>query len=166
MKDTVWNIETLKEYFTSLIEGNKHLYQEKFIAAEKAVESALIAQKDLTNAAFASSEKAIVKAEDAQRDYNVRSNEFRGQLDDQAQTLMPRIESMGLMKSLEDKVIVTAKANADKIDILSKKLEITSDRLTIIEGKGSGMNALWGYIIGALGIIALLYSLIKQISSK
>jgi hypothetical protein len=40
--------------------------------------------KEQTRASFEASEKAIVKAENAQRDYNVRSNEFRGQLDDQA----------------------------------------------------------------------------------
>lgn len=163
MKDNSWNIETLKEHLIALIEGNDRRYQESFAGADKAVGAALAAQKELTNAAFASSEKAIVKAEDAQRDYNVRSNEFRGQLDDQAQTLMPRSETAVLIHSLEDKLYTTGKTNSDKIDELGKKLDSMSTRLTTIEGKSTGMGAMWGYILGALGGAAILYELFKAI---
>jgi hypothetical protein len=79
-------------------------YEDRFRGAEGAVAAALAAQKELTSAAFASSEKAIVKAEDAQREYNVRSNEFRGQLDDQAKTLMPRIETENRFGTMDAKV--------------------------------------------------------------
>lgn len=73
-------------------------------SADKATSAALVAQEKGTAAAFASSEKAIAKAEEAQREYNVRSNEFRGQLDDQAKMLMPRAESLTLFKSVEEKL--------------------------------------------------------------
>jgi hypothetical protein len=161
VKDNSWNIDTLKEHLIKLIESNDRRYQESFAGADKAVGAALAAQKELTNAAFASSEKAIVKAEDAQRDYNVRSNEFRGQLDDQAQTLMPRSETAVLIRSLEDKLYTTGKTNSDKIDELGKKLDAMSTRLTTIEGKNTGMGAMWGYILGALGAAAILYELFK-----
>src|ERR1017187_3928176 len=49
-----------------------------------AVDAALIAQDNLTQAAFSSAEKAIDKAEGNQTVLNAKSNEFRGQLDDQA----------------------------------------------------------------------------------
>jgi hypothetical protein len=77
---------------------------DRFKAAETAVSAALAAQKELTNASFIASEKAIGKAETAQADYNVRSNEFRGQLDDQAKTLMPRAESQVQFKSYDEKI--------------------------------------------------------------
>jgi hypothetical protein len=73
-------------------------------AAKSAVDAALIAQDKLTTAAFASAEKAITKAEDAQKEYNIRSNEFRGQLDDQAKALMPRAETIALLKAGDEKV--------------------------------------------------------------
>jgi hypothetical protein len=82
-------------------------------AQEKAVNAALAAQEKQTASSFLASEKAIVKAEDAQREYNVRSNEFRGQLDDQAKTLMPRPETMTMFKSFEDK-LSTIKIELDR----------------------------------------------------
>src|SRR4030095_3890490 len=72
---------------------------------ETAVNAALAAQDKQTTTSFQASEKAVLKAEEAQREYNVRSNEFRGQLDDQAKMLMPRSEVMALLKAMEEKVI-------------------------------------------------------------
>lgn len=51
-----------------------------------------------------SQREAILKAEKAQSEYNVRSNEFRGQLDDQAKTLMPRSEASALITNLNEKI--------------------------------------------------------------
>jgi hypothetical protein len=95
---------TIREYLVSIIEERDRLYDTRFKAAETAVSAALAAQEKSVTAAFSASEKAIVKAEDAQRDYNQRSNEFRGQLDDQAKTLMPRLEASTLFKSFEEKL--------------------------------------------------------------
>ena len=152
-----WNIETLKEFITTLINANDRRYQESFAAAEKAVAAALAAQKELTNAAFASSEKAIVKAEDAQRDYNVRSNEFRGQLDDQAQTLMPRTETNVMINSMNDKLAENRKVT-----------DALTARVALIEGRGSGKTDTWHYIalaigvlVGIAGVITFLISLKK-----
>jgi nitrogen regulatory protein PII-like uncharacterized protein len=86
------------------VDERDRLYLEKFRASEIAVAAAITASDKQTTASFASSEKAIMKAEEAQREYNVRSNEFRGQLDDQVKTLMPRTESQTLFKSYEDKL--------------------------------------------------------------
>ncbi len=104
--------EDLREFFNTKIEnvltlitGNDRNYKTQFDNAKEAVSVALAAQEKSTANAFLASEKAIVKAEDAQKDYNARSNEFRGQLDDQAKTLMPRLETVGLFKSMDDKLI-------------------------------------------------------------
>jgi hypothetical protein len=87
-----------------LIDERDRLYDSRFKAAEVAVSAALAGAEKAVNAAFMASEKAIVKAEAAQNDYNVRSNEFRGQLADQASTLMPRPETTTMFKSMEDKI--------------------------------------------------------------
>lgn len=108
------NLVNIREFFTLWLTNVDHFlgerdrrYDERYVAQEKAVLAALAAQEKLTSAAFASAEKAVAKAEDAQKDYNQRSNEFRGQLDDQAKTLMPRTEVVGMFgaidKRLEDR---------------------------------------------------------------
>jgi len=156
-----WTLNTLKEHLTAIIEANDKRYVQDSVNQNRAVQDALAAQKELTSAAFASSEKAIVKAEEAQRDYNVRSNEFRGQLDDQAQTLMPRTETTVLIKSTEDKLYVSSKTSADKMEELAKKVESLSIRQTTIEGRGSGANSMWGYILGVFMAIVAVVALFK-----
>jgi hypothetical protein len=99
---------------------NEHdrLYDSRFKAAEVAVAAALAAQEKAVNIAFLASEKAVLKAEMAQKEYNERSNEFRGQLDDQAKTLMARTESLSMFKSVEDKIaahIATSRIEQDSV---------------------------------------------------
>lgn len=149
---TEWTLKTLKKYLDIKIDGNDRRYEQKFASQDLAVKDALAAQKELTAAAFASSEKAIVKAEDAQRDYNLRSNEFRGQLDDQAKRLMPRSESDTKFQSQEEKIAEQRRL-----------IELLSTRLTSIESRGRGANALWGYVAGAIGLIFIIISIFKTI---
>jgi len=94
------SVETLRV----TLDERHALYMTKFDSSEKAVGAALAAQEKLVSAAFESSEKAIVKAEEAQRAYNERSNEFRGQLDDQAKMLIPRAEAIQRFDAL-DKIV-------------------------------------------------------------
>ena len=100
LRETVSQLDDLKELLLVMLaaqakvtEERDRRFEDKFKSQEAAVVAALSAQKDATLSAFMASEKAIVKAEDAQREYNARSNEFRGQLDDQAKLLMSRSEA-------------------------------------------------------------------------
>lgn len=81
------------------------LYKERDEFRRVAVDAALIAAKEQVQVSFEASEKAIVKAENAQREYNIRSNEFRGQLDDQAKRLISRDEVVLMFKGQEEKNI-------------------------------------------------------------
>ncbi len=144
-----WNIDTLKEYVSALINSNDRRYQESFAAAKEAVAAALAAQKELTNAAFASSEKAITKAEEAQRDYNVRSNEFRGQLDDQAKTLMPRTETNVLMQ-----------AQNERISDHGKQIETMLMRLTTLDTAGATKSDSKGNNMTVIGLICTVVSVV------
>lgn len=94
----------IKEFFERVVDERDKQYDGRFRASEIAVNAALAAQEKAVTAAFIASEKAIIKAEDAQREYNVRSNEFRGQLDDQAKLLMQRTEALSLFKADADKI--------------------------------------------------------------
>jgi hypothetical protein len=112
-------LDTALAALAKLVEERDRLYISKFDASQRAVDAALVAQKEATATAFSASEKAIVKAEAAQADYNVRSNEFRGQLDDQAKTLMPRLETIGLLAGVTDKF----RSVDDKLDQLRKTID-------------------------------------------
>jgi len=96
---TLW-IERLEE----TLEERDRRYEDRFKAQETAVANAFAAQKELTNSVFNSSEKAISKAESAQSEYNLRSNEFRGQLDDQAKRLMSRDEALGRFEAIDHRI--------------------------------------------------------------
>jgi hypothetical protein len=94
----------MRVFLERIIDEHDRLYDSRFRASEIAVQAALLAQKEAVANAFLASEKAIIKAEEAQLQYNQRSNEFRGQLDDQAKLLMSRAESLGLFRSSDDKI--------------------------------------------------------------
>lgn len=92
-KTQEWTIPTLKEHFEALNEERDERNKQRFEAQEKAVNSALIAAKE-----------AVTKAETAAEKRFDSVNEFRGQLKDQASTLMPRTETESRLNGLEDKI--------------------------------------------------------------
>lgn len=59
---------------------------------------------ELSNTRFESAKEAVNKALAAQEGVNIRQNEFRGQLSDQASMLMPRKETETLISGLRDSV--------------------------------------------------------------
>lgn len=92
-----------------------------------------------TRLALDEREKAALKSE---RDYNERfkgQNEFRGTLSDQARTLMPRAES------------------EKSTDVTNETLRRLENSQIASAGRGLGMSALWGYIIGAAGLAFAIY---------
>jgi hypothetical protein len=149
---------SIRDYFLALMEERDRLYDTRFKASETAmnaqfkasetaVNAALAAQEKAVAAAFLASEKAIVKAEDAQRDYNIRSNEFRGQLDDQAKTLMPRMEASTLFKSYEE-----------KLDRLTDDIKSLRDFRMASSGaqiRGSEVNQTSQWLIGVAIVVVL-----------
>lgn len=168
-KDSV----TLKEYFKveldalrTSVDDRDRLYSSQFKASEIAVNAALAAQEKAVAAAFLASEKAIVKAEDAQKDYNQRSNEFRGQLDDQAKTLMPRVETMGLFKAIDE-----------RITIINKDLSSIHELQSEGRGRFSQTSAdslisrtqwviIFGIVSSLVGISGLVITLIRMSLGK
>lgn len=159
--NAVWTLE-------SYIEHQKDLRAADLLA----VQAALAAQEKAVTAAFLASEKAIVKAEEAQKEYNTRSNEFRGQLDDQAKTLMPRNESIGLFNAIDEKLsalqqrleqAASAKGEADEKIFLSINTDLKSLResRSLGDGRGAGINQFWGYIVGGIGIGLAVLSFFK-----
>jgi len=64
----------------------------------------LLNMEELNRERFGAIKEAISKAEAAQTAYNERSNEFRGQLDDQAKRLMAREEALSKFAAYDEKI--------------------------------------------------------------
>lgn len=120
-------------------------YDAQFKSAETAVSAALAAAEKQTTAAFSSSEKAIVKAEDAQKEYNLRSNEFRAQLKDQADRLITKDEANNRFKVQDEKIEV------QRTDIAS--LRESRSAGTGREAQTQSSQASLHLIFGAVGML-------------
>jgi hypothetical protein len=77
--------------------------EEKGVERDRRYEDRFTAMDEKTSLALTASEKAVSKAETATEKRFDAVNEFRGQLKDQAATLLPRAESDGKFKSYDEK---------------------------------------------------------------
>ncbi len=118
-----WTFETFKEYI-----------DQRFADSDKAIQAALQAAKE-----------AVAKAEIATEKRFDAVNEFRGQLADQAATLLTRSEYDTNHKALEDKI------------------SDLTDRLNRSEGKGSGFSQSWGVFLAIATLaISVLYIMVRS----
>lgn len=128
---------TIEQLYTLINERDRQ-YQQRFEGQEKAVNAALIAAKEAVNAALAAAKEAVNKAETANEKRLDNQNEFRGQLKDQASTLLPRNEA----------------------DIRFKAIESDLQRINnaVIAGTGrfEGVQWMWGILGGLFGGIVTL----------
>jgi Fe2+ transport system protein B len=117
-------------------------YEQRFQAQEQALAAAFAAQKEAVLIAQHAAEKAVAKAEAATEKRFDAVNEFRGQLSDQAATFMPRMEA------------------EQRIAALSEKLDILRTAATLDSGRSTGLNAGWGYLLGAAGLASAVIGII------
>jgi hypothetical protein len=125
-----------------IMDERVRLYAERDISRRTAVDAALTAAKEQTASSFAASKEAIIKAEQAQHDYNVRSNEFRGQLDDQAKLFISRVEVGTITKNIEE-----------KLARLEMDTRVNREAIGNSASKGEGMNQFWQYLVTIVGLL-------------
>lgn len=106
-------------------------YQQRFEAGQKGLDAAL-----------AAADRAVTKAELATEKRFESVNEFRGTLDNQQRTLIPRSEVDVMVKGLEGKI-------AD----ITKQLDA-------MQAEKKGITGGWGYAVGAVGLVMTLISLV------
>jgi hypothetical protein len=145
-----------------LMDERDRLYLTNFKASEVAVAAALAGSEKAVAAAFLASEKAVLKAEQAQKEYNERSNEFRGQLDDQAKMLMPRAEADSRFTSVEEKISAMQKSFDDQIQGLRRSRDQGSGRDEALHDSRQQNNWIIGAVIGvAVSIVTVILHLLK-----
>jgi hypothetical protein len=164
----------LREFIERIIEERDRQYSARFDHLVTMFNREVNALKELTEQALDAMREAVIKAEQAQREYNIRSNEFRGQLDDQNKLMMSRSESMGLFKVQEDKLYsvkgeleirMISAGNARDKQIENIIADIKSLRESRSEGGGArtALVSGWNWLVAAiLLLIAIATYLAKR----
>lgn len=144
-----WTVETLHLWTISMLAGRDReanqlrlMLQERFEAQTRAVDAAFIAQEHAMESALSAAEKATAKAEMASERRFESVNEFRGQLRDQAGTLMPRSEAEARLNDLADKVENRTVANADKISEAMRDMIPRLEAKLLIDASGVRIESL------------------------
>ena len=133
-----WTVATLHALLTTVLEERERRYGQRFTDLETALRAAL-----------AASEKAIGKAEVATERRFESVNEFRQTLSDQARDFMTRTEAIALTER-----------NTERIREQADRLQELTNRVNRSEGRGTGITAGWGYLVGGVSLIAIIVGIV------
>lgn len=133
-----WTVATLHAHMSMLFDERDKRYAQRFTDLETALRAAL-----------AASEKAIGKAEIANENRFRGVNEFRQTLSDQAAQFMTRTEAIALTER-----------NTERIRDQGVRHQELADRFNRSEGRGTGITAGWGYLVGAVSLIAIIVGIV------
>jgi hypothetical protein len=133
-----WTTDTALDHILAIIASNDRRYEERFAASQKALDIGLAGTKNEITVALAAQDRAVQKAEAATEKRFESVNEFRGTLDNQQRTLIPRSEVDVLVRGLNEKIAQ-----------LTKQMDaMTSER--------KGGQQMWAVIVaGVMTLIAL-----------
>lgn len=121
-------------------------YTDRQIAAlEKTLCAKILALERAVSKAYSSSERALDKAELIVDRRLESMNEFRAAMKDQAGEFLTRKEHQVQLASI-----------TDKLDALQARLDKS-------EGRGGGMQALWGWIAAAISTLGALVALVALV---
>jgi hypothetical protein len=133
---------TLLQHILALLGEMDLRYQQRFDAQGQALTAALLAAEKAVQTALIAAEKAVTKAETANEKRFESVNEFRKTLSDQTASFPSRVELQAL---------------ADRVTDLATRMDKT-------EGRGVGLNAGWGYLVGAVLLAGAVVGLIVAVT--
>ena len=126
-------------------------YEQRFIAQEGAVSSALVSQEKAVGAALIAADRAVSKVETANEKRFEAVNEFRAQLADQAAGFIPRNEANIRFDSVTERVESSKKIFEDKHEQLRSEVQGIRNEQTMGTGKNAGYQNVWGWLVAAAG---------------
>ena len=135
MSTAGWSIDTLKQHFDQRLVDQDKAVQAALAAAEKAVSAALVAAERAREAAEANSEK-----------WRQNANEWRAAMQDRETRFASRLEIEAELKSM------------------NAKIESLEQHVNQRTGVGMGANQMWGYIVGAIGLLLTVVMLFDRFS--
>lgn len=105
----------------------------------------ILAEKDKAiNIALAAAKEAVLVAESNAEKWRSNANEWRGAMSDREKTFVSRAEFDAYRGSVE------------------KALSVEKERGDVNQGRGLGAGALWGYIVGAIGLAVTVISFLTR----
>jgi hypothetical protein len=128
-----WTVDILHAHILAILDEREKRNDQRFTDMQTALQAAL-----------AASEKAVIKAEVATEKRFEGVNEFRSMVNDLVAGKIDRAEFMLAIASLRE------------------RYDDLNDRVTRSEGKGSGKDALWAYIVGAIGVLAAVVAVVSR----
>lgn len=182
-----WTVDTLHSHLIRVLNEMDHRYEQRFKAQEVATalradqmnvefhehlvqvkdenRLALNAQEKAVAAAFNASAAAIEKADKANEKRFDSVNEFRGQLNDVINGLMPRTEAVAradanATRIAELAVIMATFVTRDEANALStrnfERIQELTDRINRTEGRDRGVAQSWGVIVAVvMAVVAI-----------
>jgi len=141
-----WTLDSLYEFLERLIRESDRRYNERFNAQERAVEAALL-----------SARSAVEKAEAESREWRRGSNEWRDAMSDKDARFLTREEADARFMA-RDTRITTYETAAEKRFAALEKWQ------TLNEGRSGGLNAGWGYLLGAVGLASLVIGIVLSVT--
>jgi HD-GYP domain-containing protein (c-di-GMP phosphodiesterase class II) len=147
-----------REYFERVMSEVDKRYQQRFDAQNLALNEARDSAANAVQSALVAAEKAVAKAELAAEKRFDSVNEFRAAYQDLISLQMPRKESEQAFSTLQSKL--------DELRdfYLTRHSELVT-RVDKIEGRSSGLNSGWIYLLGLLGLVSTvmtIYALLKR----
>lgn len=142
-KPSGWTVDTARVDFLARLDASDKRYEQRFIAAEKAVEAALAAAETAMNKADLANEKRFEG-----------TNEWRSAFGDLIATMMSRVESLALHEA--------AKQRDTGQDA---RLDSLEDRLRDDIQRKRGLADGWAYLIAAIGLVATVVAVVLALST-
>lgn len=135
-----WTVETLRYHLTAMLAEADRRNDQRFTDMQTALQAALAAVKEET-----------AKAERAADRRFESINEFRGLVNDLVSGKVDKAEFTLSLASI-----------LDRMEDVKERVGRNETRITRSEGKGAGKDALWGYIVGAVGVLAALITIVLR----
>lgn len=118
------------------------------ISLREHMDSRFESQEKAVMAALAAAEKAVNKAEDDAKSWRANANEWRSAMTDRE----ARFATVEMLSAVRE-----------KIDTLAALVGSMSSRIERAEGRGQGMQASWGYLVGAIGLAATVIGIVLAV---
>lgn len=123
-----WTIDALAKHLSDKINDVEERTQERFRLSKQAIDAALQAADKAISASMIAAEKAVTKAETASEKRFDSVNEFRAAMKDQTLNFADRAQ----------------------VDFRLTNIE---KRLDTFSGQLAGVSSVWGFVVGAVGIL-------------
>jgi acyl transferase domain-containing protein len=152
LTDELHDLAAEHRALTERVAALDRLMEAKFVTFQVMVES----QAEKVSLALAAADKAVTKAEDATEKRFESVNEFRLTLSDRDRLSMTRTEFETFKEGSRSEFDQLRSSNAEKFTGILARL----DRA---EGKGAGIGAVWGWVVGGAGVASALTVVIVQL---